>query len=125
MQFHKPIQPDEDINIYKWKSKCWKCSKEITKVSYFFASKYSSHTIGSVQKLDEILAKKYPFIQKVFSKTMGKEVIGNICVHCNAYQGNWFIAEELLLDLAYKDMHNYIDFRIPNTFSDDDFKNAF
>jgi len=35
----------------------------------------TAHKIGSVRKLDGLLAKKYPFVKNVFSKTMGKNVI--------------------------------------------------
>ena len=56
----------------------------------------------------------YPFYEEVYSSkfrgtlsptysnTMQKHVIGNLCPHCEAYQGNWFVRDDGLMGNAYE-----------------------
>lgn len=102
-----------EIPIFKWSKKCWKCGKETPVVSYDFAAGYNYH-IGDIEKLDTALMEKYSFVEQVFSKTMGCMVIANICIHCGSLQGNWFIGEDLL-EMPYGvDMNELIDLVLPN-----------
>jgi len=89
----------KEIKIYKVSWECWKCKEETTIVSYCLRW-YHSFTIGELQKLDKLLMEHYPFVKKVFSKTRGEKVIANICIHCKALQGNWFVWEHFLLDYS-------------------------
>jgi len=84
------------IPIYKIPAVCWKCKKETDVISYNFTVGYS-FKIGDVEKIDKILIKKYPFVKKIFSKTMDEETTGNVCKHCGVYQGNWYVMESLLM----------------------------
>ncbi len=109
----------KELFIYKWETDCWKCKKKTTKVSYFLDRPFSYH-IGDIEKLDKILMEKYPFVKKVFSKTRGEEVIANTCIHCGRLQGNWFITEEIILDLVNEGLENYVDIKIPITLTPED-----
>ena len=109
----------KEIPIYKWIRTCWSCEKKTTVVSYNFAV-FNSHHIGSITKLDEALAEKYSFVKKVYSKTMGREVIANTCIHCGSLQGNWFVMEDLL-ELPYEvDMNSLIDLNLTNNLTTED-----
>lgn len=113
------LRAQKDIPIYKWNQACWKCRKETSVVSYDFNAGYS-FSIGDILKLDETLMLNYPFVKKVFSKTMEKEVIANTCIHCGALQGNWYVRDSLIdimspenvnLDkLTDRRLHNNLEF---------------
>jgi hypothetical protein len=90
----------KEIKIYKWENYCWKCKKMTPRVSYSFEYKYD-YSIEEIHKLDEILLKEYPFVKRIYSKTLEEEVIANTCIHCGSLQGNCFIREELL-GLSYE-----------------------
>lgn len=112
-----------EIKIYKWDMPCWKCEKDTPRVSYSFCYKFN-YSIGNVKKIDERLLEEYSFVKKVFSKTRGEEVIGNICIHCGALQGNWFIMEELS-EIVYEiNMENIIDKKIKIKLTENDFEKA-
>lgn len=105
----------KDIPILKWSQKCWKCKKETDVVTYDFCVDYD-HQIGSIEKLDQILMEKFGFVKKVFSQTMGEEVIANTCTHCGATQGNWCIMEDLIeMKSSNVDMNKLIHTFLPNT----------
>jgi len=91
----KELKTFKEIEILKWVKSCWSCHKETPLVSYDFAAGYDYH-LGDIEKLDKVLMKKYGFVKRVFSKTLGKEVMANTCVNCGALQGNWFVGEDLL-----------------------------
>lgn len=82
-----------DIDVYRWETDCWKCGAD-TPVVWPQEGALDS-------ELGELLA-KYPDynVQKVFSKSLGKEVWGNVCEACDAYQGNHFIREEAIKRFA-------------------------
>ena len=116
-QFEKKISELKEIKIYKWNKDCWKCHKETLHVSYCLVFQgVVLGCIGDIEKLDEILLKEYSFVKKVFSKTQGRKVIGNTCVHCGAYQGNYFIFDEFLHYVIEEDL----DKTIPNILNDND-----
>lgn len=116
-QFEKNISELKEIKIYKWNKDCWKCHKETPHVSYYLVFQgVVLGCIGDIEKLDEILLKEYSFVKKVFSKTQGRKVIGNTCVHCGAYQGNYFIFDEFLHYVIEEDL----DKTIPNILNDND-----
>jgi len=53
-------------------------------------------SIGDVPKLDAMLLAKYPFVNRIYSKTQRKEVTANTCIHCGSLQGNHFTGQSLL-----------------------------
>ncbi len=96
-QFEKSVSELEKIRIYKWNKECWKCQKETPHVSYCIAFQGEIiGCIGDIEKLDKYLLEDYPFVKDVYSKTQERRVIGNTCIHCGAYQGNYFIFDEFL-----------------------------
>ena len=110
----------KEIPIFKWSKECWKCHKKTEVVTYDFAVRYNYH-IGSIEKLDMVLMQKYPFVKRAFSKTMGSEVITNICINCGALQGNWFMMEDLLeMKCSDINMNKLIDIKLPNTLKFED-----
>ncbi len=116
-EFEKNISELKEIRIYKWNKDCWKCYKKTPHVSYCLVFQgFVLGCIGEVEKLDEILLKEYPFVKRVYSKTQGRKVIGNTCVYCGAYQGNFFIFDEII---HYVDEEN-LDKTIPNILNDGD-----
>jgi len=46
--------------------------------------------------LGDILANYETPVERVYSNTLGKKVWGNVCQHCDSYQGNHFIQQEAL-----------------------------
>lgn len=109
-----------EIPIYKWKHYCWKCNKETDMVSYDIAFLYN-HSIGDINKLDEILLQKYSFVKHIYSHTRKEMVIANTCIHCGRLQGNFFVTEELLNMQYDENMDKLIDMNIPNTLQTEDF----
>jgi hypothetical protein len=113
----------KEIPIYKWKRKCWNCERETLIVNYDLQldSHFSLGNMGDFEKLDEILIEKYPFVKKVFSKTQGREVIANTCVHCGSLQGSWFIIEDIHEKEAEgEDMNKMIDIVLSNKLTPED-----
>lgn len=109
----------EEIPIFKWSKKCWKCGRKTPVVSYNLEVGYNC-SIGDIEKLDHALMEKYPFVRPTFSKTMGCITIANTCIHCRSLQGNWFIREDLL-EMPYEiNMSKLVDFKLPNNLSVED-----
>ena len=51
---------------------------------------------------------------------MEQEVIANSCVYCGSLQGNWFIAEEIVLDIIYQGLDIFLDKTLPNSLTLED-----
>lgn len=82
-------EPDE----YQWESECWQCGEETVVV--WPRGTHLDSEVG------ERLAEQTEYnVQKVFSKSLNKEVWGNTCNNCEAYQGNHFIRREALEQFA-------------------------
>ena len=103
----------KEIKIYKWERECWKCKKKTPRVSYYFSASFNFR-IGEIEKIDIILMENYPFVKKIYSKTMEQEVIANTCVYCGCLQGNWFIGEEIVSDIIYQGLDKFLDKILPN-----------
>lgn len=57
---------------------------------------YPINVIGSIDEFDNILLKKFPNnIKNKYSTTQKRSYAMNICKHCGAKQGEFFIYEEL------------------------------
>ena len=78
-----------DVAVLEWNTECWKCERE-TPVVWPEEGHLNSDVGEKLAKAGE-----YP-VQKVYSKTQGREVWGNICEHCDSYQGNHYIEQEAL-----------------------------
>lgn len=116
------LHAQHEIPIYKWESECWKCGKKTPHVSYDFHAGFD-YAIGSIEKIDKMVMETYSFVKKVYSKTMEQEVIANTCIHCGVLQGNWFVHEEIMLDIYYQGMDNFRDTSFPNILTLDDLIN--
>ncbi len=102
-QFKLVLPPKEvEIELWMWYRKCWKCGK-VTPVVWISPNAVIGEfnvDPDSFEELQENIAEKYSFFKLTYSKTQGMQVYGNICIHCNAYQGNWYIREDLI-EIAY------------------------
>ena len=98
----------EEVPIYKWKEHCYKCGEETPRVSYNLIISYNNK-IGDIASIDRLLEEKYEFVEKIWSNTRRENVYGNVCKHCGAYQGNFFIVEEMLLLEDEGIIDNYLD----------------
>jgi hypothetical protein len=88
-----------EVPIVKWNIKCYKCGKD-TSVIWTNDSEYDGHHISvspySFKELPLLLSQKHFAFKNVMKKTQGIEELGNTCVHCDAYQGDWLLKEDLL-----------------------------
>ena len=75
--------------VYVFDDECWKCKQKI-KLAFIETEPYVIREIGD-EGLELIKDKPYANIKKVYSKTLEREVWGNICPKCDAYQGNWYL----------------------------------
>lgn len=114
----------DEIPVYKWSRECWKCGKETPAVSYYLELNFF-YSIGEIEKLDRFLRENYSFVKEKYSKTMGRRVIANVCVHCGSLQGNWFISREIF-EMCVDDIDfvKLIDQTIPNTLIVQDLPNG-
>jgi hypothetical protein len=93
-----------DIEVWEWKTLCWKCSKE---TSVIWPSRESSDfmneslTPETFKNLPAELQKIFPFFKIVEKKTMETIGYGNTCSQCGAYQGDWYVGDELL-EVSYR-----------------------
>lgn len=85
----------KEVDIYQWTKICWKCGAETTIVTYLLEISENYH-IGSIENLDMELMKRYQFVKRKYSHTMGTEVIANTCIHCNSLQGNRYILKDII-----------------------------
>ncbi len=46
-------------------------------------------------------------LAETYSKIQQSEVIGNLCPYCRAYQGNWFVEDDGLMENAY-DLEKFV-----------------
>ena len=116
-EISEELQDLKEIQIYKWERECWKCKKKTPRVSYYLSAGFN-YRIGEIEKIDIILMENYPFVKKIYSKTMEQDVIANTCVHCGSLQGNWFIGEDIVSDIIYQGLD--IDKILPNNLTLED-----
>lgn len=78
-----------DLSVLEWSTECWNCGSETTVV--WPKNGHLDSDVG------ETLANADTWnVQRVYSKTQNREVWGNVCVHCDAYQGNHYIEQEAI-----------------------------
>jgi len=75
-----------EIEIWQFETSCWKCDGEISVV-------YPRQVGGGCGSNWEIAGesltdKDYCNVEQTHSKTQGRDVYGNLCTDCGAYQGN-------------------------------------
>lgn len=80
--------PVDEEKLLTWETECWQCGEETGVV--WPKEDHLDSPIG------DILANYDTPVERVYSNTLEKEVWGNICQHCDSYQGNHFIEEEAL-----------------------------
>lgn len=113
------IDQIKELPVYKWNQTCWKCSKTTPIVTYSFVLDYNK-SIGDVPKLDAMLLTKYPFVNRIYSKTQRKEVTANTCIHCGSLQGNHFTGQSLMY-IDNDNLEKKIDSILPIDFEQNDF----
>lgn len=84
-----------EINIYSYFHECWKCHKPTQIMTYNF-DYFGSCTLGHFNIIDQQLLGKFSTIKKTWSNTMESEVIANVCQHCGALQGNFYLGQDLM-----------------------------
>lgn len=65
-------------------------------------------SLGEISDLDKALSARYKTIQFKYSKTRKTSEFANICQHCGALQGNYFVAfnpQEIVEKFNYDDAH--------------------
>jgi len=99
-----------DDVILKWRRICWRCGRRTPVVWRAKVTKgwdeESGEPVG-VEDEEEFYqeefphksflikaSKIFPFVRRTYSKTLGEFVYGNCCIHCGAYQGNFFVSAE-------------------------------
>lgn len=103
--YHIVKAPKEiDIEIWSWTTTCWKCKKDTpvvwpSKESCGFT--WESLNPQTFNNLPEAIQQLFPFFKITEKKTMGVVEHGNTCSHCGAYQGDWFVIEDLL-EISYE-----------------------
>lgn len=78
-----------DVAVYRWKSECWNCGDE-TPVVWPRDGHLDDPLGESLAESDETN------VARVFSKSQDREVWGNVCMHCGAYQGNHYLEKEVI-----------------------------
>ena len=73
--------------VISWDTECWKCGRD-TPVVWPEDGTLNDDDIGGA------VASGQNNVERVYSKTQGREVYGNVCEHCDAYQGNFYIDSE-------------------------------
>lgn len=101
-QYRIALPPKEvEIEVWMWYKKCWKCGKKTPVVWTSPHSEVGGFNVNpdSFEDLIKKISEIYHFFKATYSK--GRVVYGNVCIHCGAYQGNWYVWEELL-EIAYE-----------------------
>lgn len=94
---------ETNLELWTWTMECWKCKKDTPVVwtnqeSCDFT--WESLNPLTFKNLPEAIQRKFPSFKIVEKRTMSVTEHGNTCVHCGAYQGDWFIWEDLI-ELSY------------------------
>ena len=104
-----------EVITLEWKTECWRCGREtpvvwrakiIGNLKEGYGIEDYEEFYQDVQPYNSFLIKAskiFPFVRRVYSRTLGKFVYGNCCIHCGAYQGNYYVSEEFLFVLQYKE----------------------
>lgn len=88
-----------EFMIFQWVRDCYRCD-EPTPVVWPFDADISSP--ASLDLVGPRLAEKpYANVERTYSQTQNQEVWGNLCIHCDAYQGNFFM-RKAALDIPYQ-----------------------
>ena len=80
--------PVDRRKLLTWETDCWQCGEQ-TPVVWPRGNHLDT-------PLGDILANYETPVERVYSNTLGKKVWGNVCQHCDSYQGNHFIQQEAL-----------------------------
>lgn len=86
------------IEIWRFKTSCWKCDEPLSVVYPYGLGGFGGGTWKPAGK--QLVDKSYCNVEQTYSKTQGRQVYGNICSECDAYQGNHFIHEAVFDTVA-------------------------
>lgn len=91
---------DNENLIYPWDknrlNKEWSSERTLAHIKYPEIEFYPIKVMGSDEKLDELMMKTYPSrIYKKYSNTQLRKYPMNVCQHCGAKQGEFFVYSEI------------------------------
>lgn len=82
-----------DTDVYEWETECWKCGEQ-TSVIWPKNADLDSEVGEELAELEDNA------VERVYSNSLSREVWGNVCEACDAYQGNHFLEEEVIEQFA-------------------------
>lgn len=89
-----------NIEIWSWHKECYKC-KKFTSVVFPVGEIFGdSVDYYSLTHLPKLLADNYPCYRNNIQNFTNPDTYANACLHCGAYQGNFYIMEDYL-EIAY------------------------
>lgn len=91
---------DNENLIYPWdKNKLneeWSLERTLNHIKYPEIEFYPIKVIGADEELDELMMKAYPLkICRKYSNTQSRKYPMNVCQHCGAKQGEFFVYSEI------------------------------
>lgn len=96
---------DREVPIWKFTMDCHNCGEETDVVYPYGIGGSHGGSWGSVGA--QLAQASYCNVKQVYSDTQDSMVWGNVCEHCGAYQGNYFVYEAAV-ELGKK--HNWREF---------------
>ncbi|MDG6250057.1 hypothetical protein [Methanocalculus sp.] len=93
-----------EVEVWCWTISCYACKKTTPVIwTNGESSRFIRESIrpNTFENLPCAIEQEYPLFKKGFKKTKNVEEHGNTCVHCGAYQGDWFVWHEYL-EIAYE-----------------------
>lgn len=85
------------VEIWKLDYQCYRCDAPMEVV---YPNGVGGFAGDWVEVGPELTDKEYCNVEKTHSKTQGRDVYGNICENCGAYQGNHFVYEAVFSGVA-------------------------
>ena len=91
---------DNENLLYPWDknrlNEEWSSERTLAHIKYPEIEFYPIKVIGADEELDELMMKNYPSrIYKKYSNTQSREYPMNVCQHCGAKQGEFFVYSEI------------------------------
>lgn len=91
---------DNENLMYPWDknrlNKEWSSERTLAHIKYPEIEFYPIKVMGADGELDELMMKAYPSrIYKKYSNTQSREYPMNVCQHCGAKQGEFFVYAEI------------------------------
>lgn len=91
---------DNENLMYPWDknrlNKEWSSERTLAHIKYPEIEFYPIKVMGADEELDDLMMKAYPSrIYKKYSNTQSREYPMNVCQHCGAKQGEFFVYAEI------------------------------